>query len=880
MAVPSSLVGQTLGRYRVSAQIGSGGMGVVYRATDPRLGRSVALKIVPEALRDPEHLARLEHEAQILASLNHPNIATIYGIEDVGQTCFLVLELIPGKTLEEFLESERPDVRTSLELCEQVADALAAAHSQGVIHRDLKPSNILVTPEQRVKVFDFGLGKSLSLVPAEASSVTVTTPVTPTREGTLLGTPMYMSPEQARGKPADKRSDLWAFGCILYETLVGKKVFGGDTVLDTVAQIASATPDWKALPPGTPEPVRRLLKRCLEKHPDQRLGDAAEAKAVLQKALDEMAISGRTRRPIFTAAGISLLAIVIAILALYWRHTHAPGVAPQVKLTQLTFAEGIEEDPALSADGKQLLYIAQAGGARKIFRKNLESGREEQLTHGDRDDLQPAWSPGGSRILFTRSNRADGKLQPGDVFGQYDDADVWALDLRNGTEYKLIENAFNPSYSPDSTRIAVDASWAGPRRIWILDNQGHNPQQATTDTSEAIVHLRPRWSADGQRIVFQNQERTKFDIRAVELASKRMVWVTNDQFLNIHPVWSRSGKFIYFSSYRSGGLNVWRVPVKEDGSPAGAPQQLTMGAGQDVELALAGNRNRLAFAILKQNADIWRLPVSPDTGMSTGPPQAVLATTREDSRGAWSPDGQSIAFNSDRSGDMNIWVHSFKDGSDRQLTRGPGGDFQANWSPDGKQIAFFSSRSGTPNIWILDVESGALQQLTKGNVDLNPFFSPDGNWIAYQSDRGGRLELWVMRPDGSDARQLTRTGITGHFARWTATGDGVIYRCPSCGGKPQTMQVKLQGGDPEPLVESAGGSHMSFSPDHSRIMDVVGHRVLWVSPVVGGKPEKIYEFSDPTIRIDYPVWSPDGKWILFDRFLPQGGDVWMMENFE
>jgi len=179
----------------------------------------------------------------------------------------------------------------------------------------------------------------------------------------------------------------------------------------------------------------------------------------------------------------------------------------------------------------------------------------------------------------------------------------------------------------------------------------------------------------------------------------------------------------------------------------------------------------------------------------------------------------------------------------------------------------------------VDTDSGALTRLTRGSVDLNPFFSPDGNWIAYQSDRSGRLEAWVMRRDGSEPRQLTRTGITGHFMRWTAGGDAVVYRCPSCAGKPQTMKVKLEGGEPEPLVESAGGSHISFSHDHSRIMDVVGHRVLWVTPL-GGKPVKVYEFPDPTVRIDYPVWSPDGKWVLFDRFLPQGGDVWMMENFE
>jgi Tol biopolymer transport system component len=899
-------------------------MSEVYRATDTRLGRDVALKVVGEALgTHGPALERLEREARLAASLSHPNVVALYDVGVHEGQPYFVTELLHGHTLRERLNQGPIPVPAALEWALQTAQGLAAVHECGIVHRDLKPENLFITSMGQVKLLDFGIAKIVEAArevsaprglmdetrtPSGENAISgmvagtpgdmttghvggegmdVRTDVlgsgavlheTPTREGTLLGTPMYMSPEQARGRPADKRSDLWAFGCILYETLTGRRAFGGSSVLETVAEIASGTPDWRALPPGTPEPVRRLLKHCLEKEPDKRLGDAAQAKAMLQKSLDEMSASGRARRLTAATIAISLAAIAIAGVALYWRS--GGHRRPQVQLTPLTFAEGVEEDPALSPDGKQLLYAAQAGGARKIFRKDLESGREEQLTHGDRDDLQPAWSADGNHILFVRSRSADKKLQPGDVFGVYFDGDVWKLDLRTATEAKLIEMAFNPSYSPDGTRIAVDASWAGPRRIWILDTEAHNPQQVTTDITEAVEHFRPRWSPDGQRIVFQNLERTKFDVRATEVSSKKMVWVTNDQFLNLNPVWSRSGNFIYFSSYRSGGLNVWRVPVKEDGSPDGAPQQLTTGAGQDVELSLAGTGRRIAFSILKQNSDIWRVPVAPDTGMPLGPPQQVIGTTREDSRGSWSPDGNSIAFNSDRSGEMNIWLHSLKDGGDRQLTRGRGGDFQANWSPDAKQIAFFSSRSGSPNIWVVDIGSGALTRLTKGNVDLNPFFSPDGHSIAYQSDRSGRLEVWVMRRDGSGARQLTRTGAGGHFLRWTANGDAVIYRCPSCGGKAQTMQVKLTGGEPEPLVESAGGAHISLSPDHSRIMDVIGHRVLWVSPVAGTKPEKVYEFSDPTVRIDYPVWSPDGKWILFDRFLPQGGDVWMMESFE
>lgn len=397
--------------------------------------------------------------------------------------------------------------------------------------------------------------------------------------------------------------------------------------------------------------------------------------------------------------------------------------------------------------------------------------------------------------------------------------------------------------------------------------------------SEAVDHIRPRWSPDGSRIAFQNLERTKFDIRVVDLATKSLTWVTNDLFRDVHPTWAPG--FLYYSSDRSGGgYNLWRVATSASGEVRGTPQQLTTGAGQDVESAATPNGRRLAFSILRQNADVWRLPVSPETGRATGPPEAVIASTREDSRGAWSRDGKAIAFNSDRAGEMHIWLHSLADGSVRPLTRGAGGDFQPNWSPDGRTIVFFSSRSGNVHLWSVDVASGELRQLTDGPaMDLNPFFSPDGSRIAFHSDRSGRLEAWVARADRSEARQLSHEGATGHFLRWTADGRYVVMRCP-CEGRPQTLRIPAEGGPSEPLAEVSGGSHISFSPDGQAIMDVVGHRALWISPLRSGRPAKVFEFEEADARIDYPVWSPDGRFVLFDRFRPQGGDIWVLESRE
>jgi Tol biopolymer transport system component len=633
------------------------------------------------------------------------------------------------------------------------------------------------------------------------------------------------------------------------------------------------------LPKSTPEGLRRLLTRCLKKDPRERLHDIADARVELEEIAAERRGGGvrKAQRPIFLAPIGAAVAIVAWFLLTRRPPPALPSSTAAPKLTQLTFAEGVEEFPAWSPDGRSIVYSGDVVGIRKLFIRKIDSNETQQVTKGDQDELQPAWTADGRHIVFVRAHDAKRRLEPADVFNFYEGsaADLWSIDLQSRRESRLAEGAFYPSISPDGKSIAVDASWAGPRRIWIVDERGQNPQQVTSDSSEAVTHMLPHWSPDGKKIVYQRIERTKFDIAMVDIGSRKSVAVTNDNYRKINPVFGHDGKSIYFSSDRGGGMNLWRLAIGADNKPNGPPQQLTRGAGQDVEIAISPDGKRLVYATLRQNDEIWRMPLTAD-GTVAGPPQRVVATTREDSRGAWSPDGQMIAFNSDRTGDMNIWTYSFRDGSTRQITRGAGGDFQPNWSPDAREIVFFSSRAGNADIWKVDVASGGLTQLTRErSLDINPFFSPDGRDIAYQSDKSGRLELWLMRSDGSNKRQRTDVGASGHFMRWLK--DGFIYfRSPTTR---QVMKVSPASGDPIPVTEN-GGAHISFSPDGTKMIDVTGHKVLWLYSLPDNKKQQLFTFDNPDVRIDYPVWSPDGRWLLFDRFKPEGGDLWMAEGIE
>jgi eukaryotic-like serine/threonine-protein kinase len=866
------------GRFRIERELGRGGMATVYLAQDLRQERLVALKLIhPEvtATLGPERFLR---EIKLTAKLRHPHILPLFDSGEAEGQLWYTMPYIEGESLRQRLTREqRLPWSQALDVGGDVLAALAYAHQHGIVHRDIKPENILLEGDEAV-LADFGIAHAVTAAGGERL----------TGVGIAIGTPAYMSPEQVTGtEQIDGRSDLYSLGCVLYEMISGTPPFSGPTPQSIVAKhLAVAPPSIPPLVQTVPPAVGHAIHRSMAKSPEERF-PSAEAFAT---ALEQ----GRTATPSVLDHGrrkVMMVAVVLALLGLtfYAGRRISPGspgfksgmVASGLnrKLSQLTFGEGLEEWPAWSPDGSQLAYVAEVQGYRQLFVRSLANGAERRLSRELADNIQPAWSPDGKRLAFVRARMAGGKLEPSDINGSYNEGgDIWTVELETGQESRLVQDGFNPAYSPSGDRLAFDAHWAGARRIWLADANGRNPRQVTADSSEAVVHTSPRWSPDGTKLVYRRIENIKSDIVDVDLPTQRAIRVTNDNVLDMDPVWAPDGNHIYYVSFRGGGLNLWRVGITAAGAASGQPEQLTTGAGDDVEPTISPDGNRVVFAVRGINSDLWRMPLSPETGQPIGPPIPVVMTSRVESRGAWSPDGSTIAFNSDRLGEMNLWLHRLADSSERQLTRGPGGDYQPNWSPDGEHLVFFSARAGNADIWSVRLRDGQLQQLTNDPAtDTNPFYSPDGKWIGFMSDRGGRTDIWVMRPDGTGTRQLTHDGAGGHFLRWTHDSRSILFRAES-GVQIRIFRVSLQDGTTTQLPDVASGAHMSFSPDQSLILDVKGHKSLWIYPVNGQPARQIFAFSNSDIRIDYPVWSPDGRWVLFDRAAPKGGDLWLMQG--
>jgi eukaryotic-like serine/threonine-protein kinase len=828
---PGLTAGSRLGKYDVVAPLGAGGMGEVYRARDARLGRDVAIKILPRAFTsDPDRLARFEREARVLASLNHPHIAGIYGIEEEGTAPALVLELVEGPTLADRIKAGRIGVAEVLATARQIADALSAAHDKGIVHRDLKPANVKVTPAGVVKVLDFGLAKpdAEAATPELAHSPTIT--MTGTRDGFMIGTAAYMSPEQARGRSVDKRADIWAFGCVLYEMLTGRKTFDRETVSDTLAAILEREPDWTMLPAATPASVRRLLRRCLEKDVSRRLRDIGDACLELEEAIGRFgnrSFPGRLLDVIreWRWAGlVGIIALSAMVLGgLLWRARGGrPGADESVPLSfaQVTSQSGLEWFPSLSADGRWVLYGGDGDGNRDIYLQSTTGQTPINLTADSTDDDdQPAFSPDGERIAF-RSSRAGGGIF---VMGRTGEA------VR-----RLTRRGFKPTWSPDGREIAFTSENAdldpqntlGLSSLWVVDLASGRERQIKN--VDAVL---PSWSPSGERIAYTTRGAiagsTRLDIWTVHRSGANPVAVTTDGAQNGNPVWAPDGRHLYFVSGRGGPINLWRVPIDEaSGTPTGPPEAVIAPSPFVAHIAISADGTRIAYSSILRSRNIQKLPIDPASGTPRGEPTWITTGSR-------------------------LWANPHP-------------------SPDGKSFVFYSSVHPEGDLYVARSDGTGLRQLTSGAdpIDRMPRWSPDGQWIAFHSIRGKDQYLWKIRPDGSDRQQLSPLA-DAIYPVWSPDGSRMAILMGAGIGHPENnvyiFDPARSWNDQKPDVIAAPADSPdefvvnSWSPDGSRLAGQAGlaaHGIVAYS-LRSQTFERLTDFGG------YPVWLPDSRRVMF-----------------
>jgi serine/threonine-protein kinase len=884
--------GQKLGPYAITAPLGKGGMGEVWRATDTRLQRDVAIKVLPaEVTGDTARLARFEREAQLLAALNHPNIAAIHGLEEADGKPFLVLELVPGEDLSERLRRGPLPVDEAIEVARQVAEALEEAHERGVVHRDLKPANVKLTPDGKVKVLDFGLAKAWTSEAASGSapdlSQSPTLAHTGTAAGMILGTAAYMSPEQARGKSVDKRSDVWAFGVLLHELLTGRPLFSGETVSDVLAAVLTREPDWAALPAATPAGVRRLLQRCLERDPRRRLRDIGEARIALSTPVEppapvEAGVPATRPRWLVPAA---LAAAALAFAAGYALRRPVPAVAPPVApdtvLRQLTFEPGLEAEPSFSPDGNYVAYTTNDQGSLDVVVMPIAGGPLRRLAATPVDEAQPAWSPDGTQIAFTSAREHGGRL--GSVNGlsalstfvQGQGGDVFLAPAAGGPAVKLVERASFPAWSPDGQSIVFQSDRSGYWDIWTVSARGGEPRPLTND---ADIDYQPSWSPDGKWVAYASVVRQALGqlklvasdgsgaIRVVKVPAQAVV----------SPAWSPDGAWIY---YAAGGTvtasttSLTRVSVASAGAATPLVQRLTLGASADIDPDVAASGRRLAYGGVRYAPDLWVLDVA------SGALRQRTSTSCLEDYPDPSPDGRTLVFHSDRTSEARLYTLELDGGAWQPITEGRA--TMPRWSPDGRTVAYLRYAQDAVAIAVQAVGDLTVRELvsvpnSSGGLQ-GPVWAPDGKSVAYGHTTGDGWSIRVVGLAGN-SREIAAPGGTAMFPTWSPDGRLVAFQREKDG--PRAIWVApVDGGEARAISSGTRElSHPQWSKtDPDRILVVVEHKNLGVLSVATGAVTPLTHYDDSTRYVDYPSWSRDGKQVYFSMTL-KVGDLFLLES--
>lgn len=833
--------GTTLGPYEIIAAIGAGGMGEVWKARDPRIGRDVAIKVLPaDFLRDRDRLERFKKEARVAGGLNHPNLVTIHDIGDADGAPYIVMELLEGETLAERMaattdsqSSVRVSVRRATDWASQMANGLAAAHDAGVIHRDLKPANVFLTRDGRVKILDFGLAKidSGDASPDEATMAKQTDP------GVVLGTAAYMSPEQVRGGQVDQRSDIFSLGLILYEILTGHRAFARDTRAELMTAILKEDPEpVESVAPSVPPSLARIVDHCLEKRPEQRFQTARD----LAFNLDSISTSTGAA-PIKTGSwrasfglGALALAIVIGVVLgflggrfLAPKQSAASATAPApvslIATHPLTFS-GRDQTPAISADGSLVAFQSTRGGASRIWLKQIGGGGELVLTPGP--DYGPRFSPDGSMVLFVR-DEGDGHFS------------AFRVPILGGEARKVIDGAGYADWSPDGSRIAFIRQKTEAGRItsaiFVANNDGSGERKIQSIEGQMIC---PRWSPDSARILISDGTFGNYanppsivdvddgKIKKVDVGGKSTLY-SNAEWIDDH-----------------------RIVVAT--VPSGT--SFVSGAGSVIDLV--DLRTGESTPLLRTPSPIANLDVDQNgrivfdqTPLRQNLREVDFATGRE---GGW-------------------------------LTRGQAIDRQPAFSPDGKRVIFSSNMTGNLDLSVARLDDGSIRRLTDDDADdYDPAFSADGTKILWSSKREtGHYEIWIAQADGSGARRISTDGVDAENPTSTPDGSWVVYDSynPEKAG---VWKIRSDGSSPERL---AAGTTMlpELSPDGRWISYVDGNSALAVVSIDGGTPQTFAPLpaqTIPAVSFGRSRWTPDGKSIVYLDRDGANGTALFAQKFE
>jgi Tol biopolymer transport system component len=817
MAIPS---GTKFGFYEVVAQIGAGGMGEVYQAHDTKLGRDVAIKVLPEAFaHDPDRLSRFQREAKLLAALNHPNIATIHGLEQSGGTSYLVMELVPGETLQERVKRDGPvPIEEALAIAKQIAEALEAAHEKGIIHRDLKPANVKLTPEGKVKVLDFGLAKAFEGdATNEDMGNSPTLSRAATMHGVILGTAAYMSPEQARGKAVDKRTDIWAFGCVLYELLTGEQTFHGEDVTDILAAVVRAEPDWTALPANISPSIRVQLQRCLRKDRRQRTPDAATIRIEIEDAIaapkdsDARQATPATRgwreRVAWPAAvTMTLIAIVLAV-GFVLRTPKAPEairffVSPPDTWSLMGAGTLTTAPVSVSPDGHRIAFLAAGADSKSLLWVRSLDTLTAQALAGTEGALRPFWSPDSRFIGFF----AAGKLKKIEVGGG---PPITLCDAPEG---------FGGSWNREGVIIFPPTASSALQKVSAA---GGMPTAATKLEQGEVGHRMPFFLPDGQHFFYRAAARgliTGGPIYLASLDSSERKLMLNADSSNVlytqgHLLFLRETTLMAqpFDARRL-VLTGEAFPIAEQIQTQGNPLAGVFSASENGVLAYQTGTATDAFkltwfdrsgkqiGILGEPAIYGDLELSPDgkrasvsiIGAGQGRDIWIYDVVRGlktrftfdpaiQSESIWSPDGSRVVFTSNRKGHFDLYQNaSDGSGTEALLLEDNLDKYPESWSPDGRFILYGSNGGPTGNdLYVLSL-TGDRKPVPFLKTQFNEFsgrFSPDGRWVAYRSNESGMYEIYVAPfPGPGGKRQISTAG--GNWPRWRRDGTEIFYFAP------------------------------------------------------------------------------------------------------